>query len=57
MSDTGSFLAAVAMIMLVTLGMTQIIDKIKPAVVKDCSITFKDYNGNKHTYVGRGEVF
>jgi hypothetical protein len=56
MSDTGSFLAAVAMIMLVTLGMTQIIDKVKGPMVSACEITFKGFDGNKHTYIGRGEV-
>ena len=57
MNDTFSFVVATACIMMFTLGATQIVDQVKGPVVSACEITFKDFNGNKHTYVGRGEVF
>ena len=52
------FLTAVAIIMLCTIGVLSIWDKtMKPPVVKECAITFKDFNGNKHTYIGKGEIW
>ena len=52
------FLCAVSIIMLCTIGVLSIWDKtMKPPVVKECAITFKDFNGNKHTYIGEGEIF
>lgn len=57
MSDTFSFIAAVSCIMMFTLGATQIVDHAKGSVVTSCEITFKDFNGNKHSYIGKGEVF
>jgi hypothetical protein len=55
-SDTAVFLTAVVLIMLVTLGTTKIVDHVKGPVVSACEITFKDFNGNKHMYIGKGEV-
>jgi len=57
MNDTFSFLAAVFCIMMFTLGATQIVDQIKGPQVTACSITIKDFNGNKHQYIGTGEVW
>jgi hypothetical protein len=57
MSDTLSCVAAVACIMMFTLGATQIVDQVKGPVVSACEITFKDFNGNKHQYIGTGEVW
>ncbi len=55
--DTMSFLVAVLMIMGVTLGATQIVDQVKGPQVSACSVTFKGYDGNKHQYIGSGEVW
>jgi hypothetical protein len=57
MNDTFSFLAAFACIMMFTLGATQIVDQVKGAQVTACSVTFKGYDGNKHQYIGSGEVW
>jgi hypothetical protein len=56
MTDTQSFLLAVTIIMLATLGVTRIVDHVKGPVVSACEITFKDFNGNKHMYIGKGKV-
>ena len=34
-----------------------IVDQVKGPQVTACSVTFKDFNGNKHTYIGTGEVW
>jgi hypothetical protein len=50
-------LCATSIILLCTLGVFSIWDKtMKPPVVKECAITFKDFNGNKHTFIGEGEI-
>jgi hypothetical protein len=52
------FLTAVSIIMLCTIGVLSIWDKtMQPPVVKECAITFKGPDGNKHTFIGEGEVF
>ena len=58
MNDTASFIWAIAIIMLATLGAINIIDmaKAKPKDVQ-CSVLFKDFNGNKHEIVGTGTVW
>jgi len=57
MNDTFSCVAAVACIMMFTLGATQIVDQVKGPQVSACSITFKGFDGNKHQYIGTGEVW
>jgi hypothetical protein len=57
MNDTLSCVMAVACIMMFTLGATQIVDQVKGPQVSACSVTFKGYDGNKHTYIGSGEVW
>ena len=57
MNDTFSFIAAFACIMMFTLGATQIVDQVKGAQVTACSVTFKGYDGNKHQYIGTGELW
>jgi len=57
MNDTFSCIAAVFCIIMFTLGATQIVDQIKGPQVSACSVTFKDFNGNKHQYIGTGEVW
>jgi hypothetical protein len=57
MSDTGSFLLAVAALMCVALSATRVIDFVKGPVVKECTITFSDVTGNRHQFIGKGEVW
>jgi len=57
MNDTFSCIAAVTCIMMFTLGATQIVDQVKGPEVLACSVTFKGYDGNKHQYIGSGEVW
>jgi len=57
MGETYSFVAAVACIMMFTLGATQIVDQVKGPQVSACSVTFKGYDGNRHQYIGTGEVW
>jgi hypothetical protein len=57
MSDTGSFLLAVAVIMCVALSATRVIDFVKGPQVRECSITFSDAGGNRHQFIGKGEVW
>jgi hypothetical protein len=52
------FLTTVSIIMLCTIGVLSIWDKtMKPPVVKECAITFKGPDGNKHTFIGEGEIW
>jgi len=57
MGDTLSCVVAVFSIMMFTLGATQIVDQVKGPQVSACSVTFKGYDGNKHQYIGTGEVW
>ena len=54
--DTPSFLIAVACIYMVAIGGTQIVDWLTPPKVEACSITFSDATGNRHTFIGQGEL-
>jgi hypothetical protein len=56
-TDTQSFLIAVAAIMCVALSATHVIDFVKGPIVRDCSITFSDSTGNRHVFIGKGEVW
>jgi hypothetical protein len=56
-TDTQSFLIAVAAIMCVAMSATRVIDFVKGPVVKECSITFSDASGNRHQFIGKGEVW
>ena len=55
-SDGWSFLIAVALLVFFAIGGTQIVDWMKKPVVSQCSITFSDAAGNRHTFIGQGEV-
>lgn len=57
MSDTQSFLIAVSLIICVALAGTRIIDWIQGPKVQACTITFSDAAGNRHQFVGKGEVW
>lgn len=57
MTDTQSFLIAVALIMCVTIAGTRIIDWIQGPKVQACTITFSDATGNRHQFVGQGIVY
>lgn len=57
MSDTQSFLIAVAVIMCVALAGTRIIDWTMPAKVQACTITFSDATGNRHQFIGQGIAY
>jgi hypothetical protein len=57
MSDTGSFLIAVSLIICVALAGTRIVDFVKGPTVQACSITFSDATGNRHVFIGQGEVW
>lgn len=56
MTDTQSFLIAVACLMVLALAMTRIVDFAVGPVVRDCSITVSDSTGNRHVFIGKGEV-
>jgi hypothetical protein len=56
-TDGWSFLIAVSALLLVAMGMTRIVDWTKEPTVSQCSITFKTYDGNKHTLIGTGKVW
>lgn len=55
-SDGWSFIMAVAIIILCAIGAIRIIDWIAGPKVEACSITFSDATGNRHTFIGEGEV-
>lgn len=57
MTDTGSFLIAVALIICVALAGTRIIDWTLPAKIQACTITFSDAGGNRHQFIGSGIVY
>jgi len=57
MSDTASFLIAVSLIICVTFAGTRIIDWIRGPKVAACTITFSDASGNRHQFIGKGEVW
>lgn len=57
MSDTQSFLLAVALIICVALAGTRIVDWMMPAKVQACTITFSDSAGNRHQFVGSGIAY
>jgi len=57
MSETKVFLIAVFSLICVALAMTRIIDfVIRPQPVA-CTITFSDATGNRHQFIGKGEVW
>ena len=56
-TDGWSVVIAISVIVLVAMGMTRIVDWAKGPQVSACSVTFKGYDGNKHTYIGSGEVW
>jgi len=56
-TDGWSVVIAISVIVLVAMGMTRIVDWAKGPTVSQCSITFKGYDGNKHQYIGTGEVW
>ena len=57
MSDTHSFLIAVFAIISVAIAGIKIMEYIAGPRVSECSITFKDSGGNKHQFIGLGEVY
>ena len=57
MSDDQSFIIAVFAIICVAIAGIHINEYIAGPKVSACSITFKDGQGNKHTYIGSGEVW
>jgi hypothetical protein len=57
MTDTQTFLIAVAAIMCVALSATRIVDWMQPQKVQACTITFSDASGNRHQFIGKGEVW
>lgn len=57
MSDTQVFLTAVFIIVLCAIGGVRIVEWIQGPKVQQCSVTIKDFNGNKHTFIGKGEVW
>jgi hypothetical protein len=57
MTDTPSFLLAVSLIICVTLAGTRIIDWLHGPKVEACTITFSDAGGNRHQFIGKGEVW
>jgi hypothetical protein len=61
MTDTQSFLFAVSITMLCAIGCTQIVDNVKryysEPIILACAITVKGSDGNKHQYIGQGEVW
>jgi len=57
MSDTHSFLIAVFAIVSVAIAGIHINEYIAGPKVSECSITFKDAGGNKHQFIGRGQVY
>jgi hypothetical protein len=57
MTDTQSFLLAVSLIICVTIAGTRIIDWIHGPKVAACTITFSDATGNRHQFIGSGEVY
>ena len=57
MSDTQTFLIAVSLIICVALAGTRIVDFVKGPTVQACSITFSDATGNRHVFIGQGEVW
>lgn len=40
---------------IVSLAIAQVVDLVNPKEVA-CQITIKDFNGNKHMYIGKGKV-
>ena len=58
MSDTTTFLIAVLTLVLAANGFFKFWDlaTAKPETVA-CSITLKDFNGNKHQIIGEGEIW
>lgn len=57
MSDTQVFLLAVASLMVLALAGTRIVDFVVGPQVRECSITFSDATGNRHVFIGEGEVW
>jgi hypothetical protein len=57
MNDTQSFLVAVACLMVLALAGTRIVDFVVGPQVRECSITFSDSTGNRHQFIGKGEVW
>lgn len=57
MSDTGSFIVAVAAILCVALSATRIVDFVVGPKVHACTITFSDATGNRHQFVGSGIAY
>jgi hypothetical protein len=57
MSDTQTFLIAVAAIMCVAMSATRIVDFVVGPKVQACTITFSDAGGNRHQFVGQGKVW
>ena len=57
MTDTQTFIIAVAAIMCVALASTRIIDWIQGPKVQACTITFSDAGGNRHQFIGQGDVW
>jgi len=55
--DDLTFLLAVASLICVALSATRVIDFVKGPVVRDCSITVSDSTGNRHVFIGKGEVW
>jgi hypothetical protein len=56
-TDTQSFLIAVAAIMCVAMSATRIVDFVVGPKVQACTITFSDSTGNRHQFIGKGEVW
>lgn len=57
MSETKVFLIALFSLMCVALAMTRIIDFVVGPQPVACTITFSDAGGNRHQFVGKGEVW
>jgi len=56
-TDDWSFVRAVAAIMVLALAGTRIIDFVVGPQPVSCTITFSDAGGNRHQFIGKGEVW
>jgi hypothetical protein len=57
MPDTVAFLAAVVCIVILTIGLTSIAAMLHPPRETECRVSFSDGGGNRHEFVGRGQIY
>jgi len=57
MSNKKSLVLILISVFLIIVGGTILINALPITTVNDCTITFEDFNGNKHQYIGKGEVW